>query len=101
MYGRHPTPVTLNRGLPCLKDVYNVARQGLLHRPCRLPSVNPVRGIRFLNGQDIRDRVLTSGEFQRMVKSLPDYLKPVLVCVDALTAMTITGPKAMARLHAL
>ena len=77
MYGRHPTPATLNRERACLKHRFNVARQGLLHLPGRLPSANLVSAIRFLDERNIRDGALTSDEFQRMVDLSPGYLKPV------------------------
>ena len=44
------------------------------------PSENPVSAVKFLDEQNIRDRVLTPEEFQRMVGRSPDYLKPVLMC---------------------
>ena len=41
---------------------------------------NPVSPVTFLNEQNVRDRVLTPEEFQRMLDFSPDYLKPVLLC---------------------
>jgi integrase len=80
MYGRPPTPATLNRELACLKHMFNVARKGLLQLPGGLPSENPVSAIKFLDETNILDRVLTAEEFQRMVDLSPDYLKPILIC---------------------
>ena len=80
MYGRPPTPATLNRELTCLKHMFNVARKGLLNLPGGNPSDNPVSNVKFLDAHNILDRVLTAEEFQRMVNFSPEYLKPVLVC---------------------
>jgi hypothetical protein len=77
MYGRPPTPATLNRELACLKYMFNVARKGLLQLPGGLPSENPVSAIKFLDEHNILDRILTAEEFQRMVDFSPDYLKPI------------------------
>jgi integrase len=79
-HGRHPRPATVNRELACLKHMFNVARKGLIELKCGIPSENPVSAVAFLDEQNIRDRVLTGDEFQRMVSLSPDYLKPVLVC---------------------
>jgi integrase len=79
-HGRHPRPATLNRELACLKHMFNVGRKGLVHLPGGVPAQNPVSGVKFLDEQNVRDRVLTAEEFQRIVNSSPDYLKPVLVC---------------------
>jgi integrase len=80
MYGRPLTPATLNRELACLKHMFNVARKGLLHLPNGVPNDNPVSNVKFLDENNILDRVLTAEEFQRMVDLSPDYLKPVLIC---------------------
>jgi hypothetical protein len=77
---RHPTPATLNRELSCLKHMVNVARKGLIELKAGVPSENPVSVVTFLDEQNIRDRVLTPEEFQRMLDASPDYLKPVLYC---------------------
>lgn len=81
IHGRPPTPVTLNRELSCLKHMFNVARRGLLQLPGGLPSENPGGATRFLEEHNIRDKVLTAEEFQRMVDISPDYLKPILTCI--------------------
>jgi integrase len=79
-HGRHPRPATVNRELACLKHMFNVARKGLIELKGGVPTENPVSTVTFLDEQNIRDRVLTSEEFQRMVDSSPDYLKPILMC---------------------
>jgi integrase len=78
--GRHPTPATLNRELACLKHMFNVGRKGLIDLKGGMPSDNPVSSVKFLDEQNIRDRVLTREEFDRMLKASPDYLKPILQC---------------------
>jgi hypothetical protein len=60
--------------------MFNVARKGLLPLPGGTPNDNPASSVKFLDEQNIRDRVLTAEEFQRMVGFAPDYLKPVLLC---------------------
>jgi hypothetical protein len=80
IYGRPPTPATLNRELACLKHMFNVARKGLLQLPGELPSENPMCVIKFFDEHNIRDRVLTAEESQRMVELSPSYLRPVFIC---------------------
>jgi integrase len=78
--GRAVKPATLNRELACLKHMFNVARKGLIHLPGGIPAENPVSAVRFMDEQNIRDRVLTAEEFERMLRASPDYLTPVLLC---------------------
>jgi integrase len=78
--GRNPKPATVNRELACLRSMFNVARKGLVRLPGGLPSENPVSSVKFLEEHNIRDRVLTAEEFQRMLDSSPGYLKPILYC---------------------
>jgi integrase len=79
-HGRHPRPATVNRELACLKHMFNVARKGLIELKGGIPSENPVGPVTFLDEQNMRNRVLTPEEFQRMVDFSPEYLKPVLLC---------------------
>jgi integrase len=79
-HGRHPRPATVNRELACLKHMFNVARRGLIELKGGIPGENPVSAVTFLDEQNVRDRVLTPDDFQRMVNVSPDYLKPVLRC---------------------
>ena len=80
IYGRRPTPATLNRELACLKHMFNVASRGLIDLKGGVPTENPVSAVEFLEEHNIRDRVLTPEEFARMLEASPDYLKPVLQC---------------------
>jgi integrase len=78
--GGPPRPATINRELACLKTMFNLAAKGILHLPGGVPPENPIRAVKFLDEKNIRDRVLSAEEFQRMVDASPDYLKPVLIC---------------------
>jgi hypothetical protein len=78
VYGRRPTPATLNRELACLKHMFNVARKGLIESKGGAPTENPVSAVEFLEEHNVRDRVLTPEEFARMLEVSPDYLKPIL-----------------------
>jgi integrase len=60
--------------------MFNTARKGLLHLPGSVPRENPVGSIKFLDEHNIRDRVLTLEEFERMLDGSPEYLKPILRC---------------------
>jgi hypothetical protein len=71
---------TLNRELACLKHMFNIPRKGLIELKGGMPSENPVSAIAFLDEQNVGDRVLTPEEFQRMVETLPDYLRPGVRC---------------------
>jgi integrase len=79
-HGRYPKPATINRELACLKAMFNVARKRLLHLPGGVPNANPVSSVKFFDEHNIRDRILTSEEFQLMLEASPDYLKPILHC---------------------
>jgi integrase len=78
--GRPPRPATINRELACLKTMFNLASKGVLHLPRGVPPDNPVHAVKFLEEQNIRDRILTGEEFARLVDVSPVYLKPVLTC---------------------
>jgi integrase len=80
IHKRRPMPATVNRELACLKHMFNVARKGLIELKSGVPVENPVSAVNFLDEQNIRDRVLTADEFQRMLASSPDYLRPVMIC---------------------
>lgn len=60
--------------------MFNVARKGLVRLPSGVPTENPVSSVKFLDEHNIRDRVLTAEEFQRMLVASPEYLKPILHC---------------------
>jgi integrase len=60
--------------------MFNVARKGLIALKDGVLAENPVSAVTFLDEQNVRDRVLTADEFQRMLNVSPDYLRPVLIC---------------------
>jgi len=60
--------------------MFNVTRRGLIELKGGVPLENPVSAVTFLDEQNIRDRVLTADEFQRMLEVSPDYLRPMLIC---------------------
>jgi integrase len=80
IYGRRPTPATLNRELSCLKRMFNVTRKGLIELPGGIPAENPASAVAFLDERNIRDRVLTAEEFDRMLETSPTYMQPILLC---------------------
>ena len=57
-----------------------VARKGLIELKNGVPPENPVSAVPFLDEQNIRDRILTPEEFERMLNAAPEYLKPILLC---------------------
>jgi integrase len=58
--------------------MFNIARKGLIGLKAGVPSDNPVSAVKFLDEQNVRNRVLTPEEFHRMLELSLDYLKPVL-----------------------
>jgi integrase len=46
----------------------------------RVPNNNPVSSVKFFDEHNIRDRVLTAEEFQRILDASPEYFKPILHC---------------------
>jgi integrase len=78
--GRPPRPATINRELACPKTMFNLAVKGVLLLPRGVPPENPVRAVKFLEEHNVRDRVLTAEEFERLVDVSPAYLQPVPRC---------------------
>jgi integrase len=60
--------------------MFNVARKGLIELRSGAPRENPVSAVTFLDEQNIRNRVLTPEEFNRMLEISPAHLQPVLRC---------------------
>lgn len=60
--------------------MFNVPCKGLVDPEGGVPAENPVNAVRFLNAQDVRDRVLTRQEFERILELSSGYLKLVLFC---------------------
>jgi len=72
--GKHPAPATINRELACLKTAFNRAiRDGKAIE-------NPVQKVKFLPENNVRDRVLSEDEFERLLEASAEHLKPILIC---------------------
>ena len=67
-------PATINRELTCLKTIFNRAYQE------EKIAKNLSLQIKLLPEDNVRDRVLSDGEFQQLLFSASNHLKPVL-CV--------------------
>jgi len=71
--GRVPAPATINRELACLRTIFiRAVRNGKCER-------NPMLYVKFLKENNVRDRVLSVEEFERLLKVSPDHLKPILI----------------------
>lgn len=65
-------PATLNRYIACLKTIVNRAMaNNLLDR-------NPIRGVKLFKENNVRDRVLTQGEYQALLGASPMHIKPMV-----------------------
>jgi len=71
-YRKHGTmPATVNREVACLKTIFNKAiEDGKLDR-------NPTRGVKFLKEENVRERVLSSEEFERYKGRCPRWYLPI------------------------
>jgi len=80
-YRKHlTTPATVNREITCLKVIFNKAlRNGKAEK-------SPVQGVKPLKENNIRDRVLSLEEYDRLLAHCPLHLKPI-VKLAYLTAM--------------
>jgi len=72
--GKPAAPATINRELSCLKTAFNRAIRD------EKASTNPVQRIKFLEEDNIRNRVLGQEEYEKLLELSPAHLKPVLVC---------------------
>ena len=71
--GQPIRPASINRELACLKTVFNhAAESGKV-------TTNPMRPVKFLKENNVRDRVLSAEEFERLLQFSPDHLKPILI----------------------
>jgi integrase len=75
--GTHPKetirPATVNRDLSCLKTMIN---RGVRHGKL---SENPVAQVKQLPENNVRKRILTEAEFEKLVEACDPHLKPVVV----------------------
>jgi integrase len=64
---------TVNRELACLKTIFRRAyMDGKI-------AYNPLAGFKLLEEDNVRDRVLTEEEFQKLLFATPAHLRPVLI----------------------
>lgn len=65
---------TVNGEMACLKSLFSEAiREGIL-------SLNPVKGIKFLNPNNVRDRILSNDETARLFEAaqgMTDFMRPL------------------------
>jgi integrase len=67
------SPAEINRETACLKTILNRAvRHGKLQH-------NPLSNLKRLPENNVRMRILTPDEFERLVQVCPDYLRPVVL----------------------
>jgi integrase len=70
--GQPLAPATLNRYMACLKTIVNRAlTNNLIDR-------NPIRGVKLFKENNIRDRVLTREEYQRLLAACSEHLVPMV-----------------------
>ena len=71
--GPKAKPSTINRELACLRSIFRRAlNNGKI-------SVNPMSGFRLLEEDNVRNRVLTDEEFERLLEKAPRHIIPVLI----------------------
>jgi integrase len=72
-YRKQPTkPATVNRELACLQAIFNRAVRN------QRAERNPTKGVRPLKLNNVRDRVLSRDEYERLIALLPVYLQPAV-----------------------
>ncbi len=71
--GLKTTPSTVNKEVICLKTILNRAvRHGKIDQ-------NPIRDMKKLTENNVRMRVLSQEEFERLIAACPEYLKPLVI----------------------
>jgi integrase len=71
--GRPTSPSSINRELVPLSKIFTLA---IRHRKA---DKNPLMAVERLLEHNIRDRVLSVEEFQRLLEAAPNYLRPILL----------------------
>jgi integrase len=72
-YRKHlTTPATVNREVTCLKVIFNKAVKN------DRAEKNPAYGVKPLPENNIRDRVLSAEEYNRLLEYCPTHLKPIV-----------------------
>jgi integrase len=65
-------PASVNREFACLKTIFNKAIKN------GKAESNPTQGVKFLKENNVRDRLLTSEEYARLLAHCAAYLKPLV-----------------------
>jgi integrase len=77
---KHPVSVaTVNRGLACLKRMFNVAHKGLIVLKGGVPKDKPLEVVSLERERNERDRVLSAEEFAHLCEAAENWLKPMLM----------------------
>ena len=73
-YRKHPTrPATVNREMSCLKHMLNLAEQeGLIEQI-------PFKGVKKLRENNVRDRVLSKKEFEKLLSFCPPHTARIVM----------------------
>lgn len=67
-------PDTINRELGILRRMFNLAIQW------KIATINPLKGVTFLQTQRYIPRVLREWEFQKLYHAASPHFKPILLC---------------------
>jgi integrase len=59
--------------------MFNVARKGLIVLKGGIPLAHPVGSVGLEHENNVRDRVLSHEEFDRLMTAAPMHLKPILL----------------------
>jgi integrase len=70
---------TVNRGLACLKRMFNVAHKGLIVLKGGVPKDKPLEVVSLERERNERDRVLSAEEFAHLCEAAENWLKPMLM----------------------
>jgi len=71
--GKAAKPATINRELACLKTLFRRAWND------KKMADNPMQGFKLLPEDNVRNRVLTEEEFERLLNAAPEHIKPILL----------------------
>jgi integrase len=71
--GKKVSVATVNREIAAIKRTLNLAAE------YKKISNNPIASVKMLPEHNIRERVLTDEEFERLLKAAPEHIKPILI----------------------
>ena len=86
---KHPSETTIKREVSALKTMLN---KGVRYS---IIDSNPIKYVPLLKEDNVRERVLTEDEFQKLLNEAEDHLKPVLpsvVGLDGAGLVEAVGP---------